>query len=149
MKIKHKNMMVDCLNMLYSLDKKHKWNYNYWAARATEKESVDCGTSCCAVGWSIQMLASWQEEGIHLSTQDDGPTYFPLYKGRMLYNESEEALGISRDEFNYAFMGSTLPDIDDTAMSCLPGLPGSLTIIQVAKRVTKVLERHGYEVYEV
>lgn len=133
---KQKILFVDLINLLLNLPEDHKFHIGTWTTYPTEEENVECGTTCCAVGWGILMLDSWKEAGIYFS---DNRSFLPTpsYRGMYLRSASvlKEALGITGSQFSYMFLQEgNYPDV------------GNISKEDVVDHIQEVLEQHGYEV---
>jgi len=107
------------------------------------QEAVECGSSCCAVGWAVLMLPSWQEEGFYLVR---GNTYVDIKHKTITDSVTagsppaafmlSTALGITRSQVDYLFYGDSY--IDDVTYAIEDA--GGVTPEMVVSHINDVLE---------
>lgn len=133
------NMMADLGNLMQNLPKDHEFNINTWSeGRPTnEKDAVDCGTACCAVGWGCLILKSWHRAGLSL---DGGVPFFNenYFYGIGRHDLVPKIFGMSEEEFDHMFM----PDAYNV-------ISYRVTPKMVARRIWSLLAKKGYDVVEV
>jgi len=133
------DLLVDLYNLLWNLPRDHKFDIDDWyigdrlpKEEMTEEKIVECGYSCCAVGWAITCLPSWTAAGFHWCDRGS-PEFNRGGVFKSFYENAPSTLGVTEEEFDSMFMPMT----------------GNETTTGVRKQIARVLDAHGWMLVDV
>jgi len=152
---KQAGLLQDLYNMLWNLPRDHKFDITSWigdegASRhtldrfnesgVTEEVAVECGTSCCAVGWAAILLPSWRKLGWRFDARPAVGAILRRYEGDDYKLGVEdwlaEDLGIGLDDVMDLFYGDHYEVVDSFL---------EVTPTMVRKHIVEVMDRYGWE----